>query len=79
MNLSNFYVLSLQLEAFLTRRIEEMKTEDLLASSQFEGAPPVLHVNEDDLQGMLGEVKGIIDQLTNKRMHELILIRSAPR
>ena len=49
MNLAYFHVLSLQLVAFLTRRIEEMKTEDLLASSQFEGAPPVLHVNEDDL------------------------------
>ena len=68
-----------KLEAFLTQRLQELKVDDLLVSSQFQAAPVVLHVNKDDLQSMLGEVKGILGQLTTKRMQELILIRSSPR
>ena len=69
----------LQLEAFLSQRIQEMKGDDVLTSNQFQAAPSCLNVNEDDLQSMLGEVRGILGQLTSSKMQNLILIRSSPR
>ena len=72
-------LLLLQLEAFLTQRLQDVRGDDLLTSSLLQAAPASLHVTEDALSAMLSDAQGVLEQLTSQRMRELILIRSSPR
>ncbi|CAH1774392.1 unnamed protein product [Owenia fusiformis] len=70
----------LELEAFLTMRLCEMRSEaDVLSSSQFQSAPQSLQVDVTEVENMLGSVCGILGRLTTHRIEQLYLIKSSPR
>lgn len=70
----------LELEAFLTQRLDEMQEEgNILSSSQFQSAPVSIQVTMETVNSMLKQGKDIESQLTSVKMQHLMLIRNSPR
>ncbi|XP_077984097.1 CDK5 regulatory subunit-associated protein 3-like isoform X2 [Glandiceps talaboti] len=71
----------LELEGFLSQRLNEMKGEsDVLSVNQFQSAPAILQlVDSDRVKRMQSDVKDILNQLTSVKMKQLFLIRSSPK
>ncbi|KAL4659888.1 CDK5 regulatory subunit-associated protein 3 [Arapaima gigas] len=71
----------MELELFLRQRLSEMAEEgDIVAMSQFQLAPSVIQAQTTErIQGMLGEVRTMLEQLTSVRMQHLFMIQASPR
>uniref|UniRef100_A0A673BPU5 CDK5 regulatory subunit associated protein 3 n=1 Tax=Sphaeramia orbicularis TaxID=375764 RepID=A0A673BPU5_9TELE len=71
----------MELEVFLTQRLNEMSEEaDIVAMSQFQLAPSVIQgQSREHIQKMLSEVHGLLDRLTSLRMQHLFMIQASPR
>lgn len=70
-----------QLEAFLTQRVNEMGEEgDVVAMSQFQLAPSVIQgQSREHIREMLSEVQDLLGRLTSLRMQHLFMIQASPR
>lgn len=69
-----------QLESFLHQRLVEMElSDDVLMSSQFHSAPKILQPSTSQLQSMLDAVTVVRNAICNKRMEDLLMIRSSIR
>lgn len=70
----------LELEAFLTQRLEEMREEgNVLSSNQFHSAPSSIQVTIETVTSMLTKAQGIERELTSVQIQHLMLIRNSPR
>uniref|UniRef100_A0A8C9R020 CDK5 regulatory subunit associated protein 3 n=1 Tax=Scleropages formosus TaxID=113540 RepID=A0A8C9R020_SCLFO len=71
----------MELELFLCQRLSEMAEEgNVVAMSQFQLAPSVIQAQTTGrVQGMLGEVRALLEQLTSVRMQHLFMIQASPR
>ncbi|XP_061563939.1 CDK5 regulatory subunit-associated protein 3 [Cololabis saira] len=71
----------MELEVFLTQRINEMGEEsDVVAMSQFQLAPSVIqNQNRQHVREMLSEVQDLLGRLTSLRMQHLFMIQASPR
>lgn len=70
----------LELEAFLTQRLLELKEEsNVLSVSQFQTAPTSVQLDSNKVSTLATEVKDILAQLTTVQIQHLMLIRNSPR
>ncbi|KAE8283895.1 CDK5 regulatory subunit-associated protein 3 [Larimichthys crocea] len=71
----------MELEAFLTQRVNEMGEEgDVVAMSQFQLAPSVIQgQSREHIREMLSEVQDLLGRLTSLRMQHLFMIQASPR
>nr|AFK11312.1 CDK5 regulatory subunit associated protein 3 [Callorhinchus milii] len=71
----------MELQAFLTQRIAEMKEEaGILSISQFQTAPLILQSQDvAQVASMVAGVNDLIERLTNVKMQYLFTIQASPR
>ncbi|XP_061562039.1 CDK5 regulatory subunit-associated protein 3 isoform X1 [Phycodurus eques] len=71
----------MELEAFLSQRLTEMRQEsDVVAMSQFQSAPRIILIQSSEhVRGMLSEVQDLLGRLTSLRMQHLFMILASPR
>ena len=68
------------MESFLVQRLDEMKdTDNVIASSQFDEAPESIQLDYHPVSLMLEIVQEILNQITSRRIQDLILIRNSPK
>ncbi|KAK7092956.1 CDK5 regulatory subunit-associated protein 3-like isoform X2 [Littorina saxatilis] len=80
-NTRNLFIDDLmELESFLTQRVQELAAPDAaMSGNQFQGAPADVQLDASEVEAMLDKVQGIVGQLTSVQMQHLMLIRSSPR
>lgn len=71
----------MELEVFLTQRVNEMREEDdVVSMSQFQLAPSVIQGQSlEHIQKMLAQVQDLLGRLTTLRMQHLFMILASPR
>ncbi|KAL4228499.1 CDK5 regulatory subunit associated protein 3 [Mactra antiquata] len=70
----------LELDAFLSQRLQELRGEgSVLSTSQFQTAPSSVQLESKHVETMVTDVKNIINQLTSVQIQHLMLIRDSPR
>ena len=78
---SNYLCSWQKIEGFLDQRLFELRAdEDIVASNQFQNAPPLLQLTTPDgVSAMLVAVKRLIESLTSPQMKVLYYMKDSTK